>query len=315
MDVVTELDRITFKVIGGVLDFYFFVPQDSKPNSVVQSYTTLIGKPMMPAQWMLGVHHAHDGYSNISQMRSVLDEYRNQSIPLEALWLDLDVADNNKSFTLDPDRFPLNEMALFSQQLHSSGYKLVSRVDPSIPVQKNYSAYEKGSNASVYIKNEDGSDYICETSTGEHVFIDWWNPNITEYWDQQVSTWMNLLKLDGLWSSMNEPSCLRVSKDSSLNNSTMVKNDTFSLEFDLQQMNMSQVVLKGRDLLYPGYAINNGAGNLSDNTVSMIARHYGNQSHYDIHNLYGLAESYITRNVSPIIMSFFFFGNSPFFIL
>jgi alpha-glucosidase len=53
-----------------------------------------------------------------------------------------------------------------------------------------------------------------------------------------------------------------------------------------------------RNLLYPKYAINNGAGNLSEVTVAMTAVHYGGIPHYDIHNLYGHAESYITRNVS-----------------
>ncbi|KAI8885616.1 glycoside hydrolase family 31 protein [Backusella circina FSU 941] len=293
MDIVTELDRITFKVIGGVLDFYFFVPQDSKPNSVVQSYTTLVGKPIMPSQWMLGVHHY--GSSNVSQMRDVMDAYHRQRIPLEALWLDMDVT-TNKNFAIDG----LDEMTSFSQELHKRGHRLVARVDPSIPIQKNDSAYERGSNISVYIKNQDESDYICETAAGARVLFDWWHPNITEYWDQRIATWMGLLKLDGVWLSMNEPSCLGVSNDTSRkdtkHNATYMSNDTFTLEFDLQQFNMTNAVLKNHNLLYPGYTINNGAGSLSTGTVSMVAQHYGNQSHYDLHNLYGLAESYITRN-------------------
>ena len=47
LDVFTVEGRITFKIIGGVFEFYFFVPQDNKPNSVVQSFTDLVGKPMM----------------------------------------------------------------------------------------------------------------------------------------------------------------------------------------------------------------------------------------------------------------------------
>ena len=47
LDVFTVEGRITFKIIGGVFEFYFFVPQDNKPNSVVQLFTDLVGKPMM----------------------------------------------------------------------------------------------------------------------------------------------------------------------------------------------------------------------------------------------------------------------------
>lgn len=53
MDVFFSEGRVTYKVIGGILDFYFFVPKGGKPNSVVQAYTDLIGKPTMPGKQLL----------------------------------------------------------------------------------------------------------------------------------------------------------------------------------------------------------------------------------------------------------------------
>lgn len=50
MDVFSVTGRITWKIIGGVLEFYIFVPDDHKPNSVSRAYTDLIGKPMMPGK-------------------------------------------------------------------------------------------------------------------------------------------------------------------------------------------------------------------------------------------------------------------------
>lgn len=46
-DVFLHNDRITWKVIGGILEYYFIVPEDNMPNSVIRAYTDLVGKPMM----------------------------------------------------------------------------------------------------------------------------------------------------------------------------------------------------------------------------------------------------------------------------
>jgi alpha-glucosidase len=52
MDAVTAEGRITYKVIGGVFDFYFFAPKSGQPNDVSIAYTDLIGKPMMPCKFI-----------------------------------------------------------------------------------------------------------------------------------------------------------------------------------------------------------------------------------------------------------------------
>jgi alpha-glucosidase len=89
MDIFTMTGRITYKVIGGVLDFYFFVPEPATPNAVVKSYTDLVGKSIMPALWMLGWHQCRYGYANISAVDTVVEEYRKNKIPLETMWTDI----------------------------------------------------------------------------------------------------------------------------------------------------------------------------------------------------------------------------------
>ncbi|KAI8085340.1 alpha glucosidase [Thamnidium elegans] len=305
MDIVTTEDRITYKAIGGILDFYFFVPQDAKPNSVVQAYTSLVGKSMMPAHWMLGYQNCRYNYTSISHVQHVVEMHDKNNIPLEVQWIDIDYMDGRKDFTFDPVNFPREKMIDFSNSLHEQGKRFVVMVDPAIPVGNSYQPYVRGQKLNVFVKNVDGSEYQGQVWPGYTVFPDWWHPNITNYWQSEIIEWMELLKLDGIWIDMNEPSSFCLGSCGSLNNSVKPNAEPWqnTIEEQLRLHTFQESALNAlgqppgetRNLLYPNYIINNGAGNLSEKTVAMTAQHYGNISHYDIHNLYGHAEGYITR--------------------
>lgn len=310
MDVITTNTKITFKAIGGILEFYFFVPQNSQPNSVVQAYTSLVGKPMMPSHWMLGYQTCRYGYPNIDHVEKIVQNHKDNNIPLEVQWIDIDYMDERKDFTFDTVNFPQDKMIQLSNKLHSNDQKFILIVDPAIPVDSTYQPYLKGQELDVFVKNVDGSEYIGQVWPGYTVFPDWWHPNISTYWDEEIGNWMDLLKLDGLWIDMNEPSAFCLGSCGSLNDSDepsrqpWFNNVTEQLRLHTLQENalnaMGLPAGETRNLLYPKYTINNGAGNISEKTLAMTAQHYGNVSHYDLHNIYGHAEGYITRQVIHI---------------
>jgi len=53
MDVVPAADRLTYRVVGGVLDLFFLL--GPSPLDVMDQLTRLVGRPALPAYWALGL--------------------------------------------------------------------------------------------------------------------------------------------------------------------------------------------------------------------------------------------------------------------
>lgn len=145
-------------------------------------------------------------------------------------------------------------------------------------------------------------------------FPDWFHPNASTYWNYEVASWLDRLNLDGLWIDMDEPSsfCLGSCGADKVD---MVPPalEPWTLPEDVQQQlhkeqkdalhAMAEKIssTETRNLLYPNYAIRNGEGDLSEKTAAMIAYHYGDIAHYDLHSLYGHAECSLTRQVCTYV--------------
>ncbi len=144
--------RLTYQIIGGILDFYIFVGPE--PESVIRQYHEVIGNPYMPPYWALGWHQCRWGYANLSEVQNVVQKYQENRIPLEGtprvwicfllllfmflwfrltvMWTDIDYMDHYLDFSFDPLRFPVAAMQSFVDKLHANGQHYVVIVDPGI---------------------------------------------------------------------------------------------------------------------------------------------------------------------------------------
>ena len=76
IDVILQpAPAITWRTIGGVLDFYIFV------DDVIPQYAKLIGTSFMPPYWSLGFHQCRFGYKTVNATMAVVDRIRKYGIP------------------------------------------------------------------------------------------------------------------------------------------------------------------------------------------------------------------------------------------
>ncbi len=70
---------LTLRTIGGMLEFFVFLGPE--PESVIQQYTEVIGRPFMPPYFGLGFQLSRWGYKNTGEIRNVISRNRAAGIP------------------------------------------------------------------------------------------------------------------------------------------------------------------------------------------------------------------------------------------
>lgn len=95
-----------------------YIMMGNTPDAVITKYNTLIGNPVLIPQWSLGWHQCRYGYRSTDVLKSVLAGYRNNSIPLDVLWSDIDYMKDYRNFIYDSD-VAFKGLPQFIKDLHN----------------------------------------------------------------------------------------------------------------------------------------------------------------------------------------------------
>ncbi|KAF4037503.1 Glycosyl hydrolases family 31 [Phytophthora infestans] len=294
MDLTLDIGRLVYQTIGGVLDFNIVL--GPTPANVVTQYTKLIGRPKLMPYWSYGFHQFCWGYGSIDALRTVVSQYKSNNLPLDVIWSDIDYMKSFHDFTLDPVNFPQAKMATFMDEIHASGQKYVPIIDPEISEHTNDYAYTQGLSMDIFIRDVSGKPYLGQVWPGPTFFPDFFHPNATSYWSEQIQLMYKSFTFEGLWIDMNELANFCPGSKCTRNPVDTCPKTGNSTTMTICCRHCSVNVNKYDN---PPFAINN-AGNhdaIYHKGISTAALQYGGLRQYDTHNLYGLSESIVTNAV------------------
>jgi len=308
MDITLTKEAIQYDIIGGVLDFYFLA--GPSPVNVAAQYAALAGHPAMIPYWSLGFQQCRYGYSNYVEVAEVIANYSKAGIPLETMWTDIDYMYKRRTFTLDPDYFPLERMQEIVKSLHENDQRYVMMIDPAIAYQPgDKGVFDRGMQADVFLKEKDGTLFQGVVWAGVSVYPDWYHPNATEFWANEIVRFFDPthgIDIDGIWIDMNEPAnfalpcaypchnatLLPAAQAASSGNPPARKDPPPPKDVPLPLRNSHA----RRGLEDNGqYQIHNAGGDLAKGTIRTDLVHHNGLTEYNVHNLFGTHMSWITR--------------------
>ncbi|MEE6501195.1 hypothetical protein FKM82_004095 [Ascaphus truei] len=288
MDVTVQpTPALTYRTIGGILDFY--VVLGPTPEMVVKQYTTLIGRPVMPAYWSLGFQLCRYGYKNDMEISELYNEMKAAQIPYDVQYADIDYMERQMDFTLSQNFSGLP--ALFDH-IKSEGMRCIIMLDPAIAGNetKPYEAFTRGRDKDVFIKYADGSGIVwgkvwpdlpdvyvntsldwdtqVEIYRAHTAFPDFFKNGTAEWWHQEIKEFREnkSIKFDGIWIDMNEPASFVHGSVYGCKNHTLNFPPYMPpLESKHKGLNHKTICMDSQQLLPDGTPVR----------------------HYDVHSLYG----------------------------
>ena len=83
-----------FRVIGGIIDFRYILGEKD-PEELLRNFHSFIGASHVPPFWSLGYHQCRWGYTNITALETVISKFKENDIPLDTIWSDIDYMHDN----------------------------------------------------------------------------------------------------------------------------------------------------------------------------------------------------------------------------
>ncbi len=183
-------------------DFSLYVITGENSYDIVKQFRKLIGMSYIPPKFAFGMGQSRWGYRTREDFERVVSEYRNNHIPLDMLYMDIDYMDHYKDFTLNPEEF--SDFPGFVGRMKEQNIQLVPIIDAGVKVEEGYDVYEEGVKNQYFCTDVNGVPFKAAVWPGYTHFPDVLNDEARAWFGNKYKVLLDA-GIEGFWNDMNEP--------------------------------------------------------------------------------------------------------------
>ncbi len=196
----TDTDRLEITVEGGAFDLYLIYGET--PDDVVYAFRELIGPSYLPPKWAFGFGQSRWGYRTSEDVRKVAKQYRDNRLPLDMIYLDIDYMDHYKDFTINRETFPDFEELV--EEMRAQHIRLIPIIDAGVKAEEGYEVCVEGLERGYFCKDENGEPFAVGVWPGLCYFPDMLNEDARRWFGRKYEVLLEK-GIEGFWNDMNEP--------------------------------------------------------------------------------------------------------------
>ncbi len=184
------------------LDVDCYLIEGDSPDAVVEEFRGLIGRSYIPPLWAFGYGQSRWSYMTSEEVREVAKKHRENHLPLDSIYLDIDYMERYKDFTVDGEKF--GDFEELVREMEEEHIHLVPIIDAGVKIEEGYGVYEEGKEKGYFCKDEQGEDFVVGVWPGKCHFPDMLHEEAGAWFGNQYQKLLDL-GIDGFWNDMNEP--------------------------------------------------------------------------------------------------------------
>jgi len=197
---VSQPEEYRIHFAGGQYTEYIFA--GPRMPAILTAYTWLTGRTAPPPLWSLGYHQCRWFDYTQDAVEGIAQRHRDNGIPCDALWLDIEYMDGYRVFTWNTTSFP--DAPGMLKRLEDKGFRVITIIDPGVKHDPGYWVYDQAVERDVLCKTEGGDIYIGQVWPGDTAFPDFATEEARDWWGELNAAHV-ASGLAGIWNDMNEP--------------------------------------------------------------------------------------------------------------